>query len=81
MSFAEWLHDDITWCARECPDKKCERNKVNMRCKKGLHSVADMYKEGECPADADASAFEESLRKYREQVEKEKGGTDGTQAR
>ena len=81
MSFVEWLHDDITWCARECSNTMCMRNRKNRKEKRGYFSVGDMYKEGECPADADASAFEESLRKYREQVEKEKGGTDGTQAR
>ena len=80
MSELDWMHDDITWCARECSDKKCERNRVNRRQKKGLFSTGDMYEDGKCPADADASAFEESLRKYREQLKKEKGGTDGTQA-
>lgn len=52
-SYLDWLHDDITWCRRECSDKSCERNKVNMRCKTGLHSVADMFDPFKCPVDAE----------------------------
>ena len=52
-SYLDWLHDDITWCCRECSDKDCFRNKVNMRCKTGLHSVADMFDPFKCPVDAE----------------------------
>lgn len=48
-----WMHDDITWCRRKCPNKDCFRNQVNRRLKTGLISVADMYKEGECPKEAE----------------------------
>ena len=49
----DWMHDDITWCRRKCPNKKCFRNQVNRRLKAGLISVADMYKEGKCPEEAE----------------------------
>ena len=48
----DWMHDDITWCRRKCPNKDCFRNQLNRRLKEGLISVADMYKEGECPKEA-----------------------------
>lgn len=48
----DWMHDDITWCRRRCPNKECFRNQVNRRLKEGLISVADMYKEGKCPKEA-----------------------------
>lgn len=48
-----WMHDDITWCRRKCPNKDCFRNQVNRRLKTGFISVADMYKEGECPKEAE----------------------------
>lgn len=51
--FVDWMHDDITWCRRKCPNKDCFRNQVNRRLKEGLISVADMYKEGECPKEAE----------------------------
>ena len=51
-TFADWLHDDITWCRRECPKVECFRNKVNRRQKVGLFSVSDMYEEGKCPKEA-----------------------------
>ena len=50
-TFADWLHDDITWCRRECPNRACERNNKNIRSH-GLHSYADFYKEGKCPEEA-----------------------------
>lgn len=50
-TFADWLHDDITWCRRECPRKECERNNKNIRSH-GLHSYSDFYKEGKCPKEA-----------------------------
>lgn len=50
----DWMHDDITWCRRtKCPNKECFRNQVNRRLKAGLISVADMYKEGKCPEEAE----------------------------
>lgn len=52
-SYLDWLHDDITWCRRECSDKDCERNKVNRRCKEGLYSAADMFDPFKCPVDAE----------------------------
>lgn len=52
-SYLDWLHDDITWCCRKCSNTDCERNKVNMRCKTGLHSVADMFDPFKCPIDAE----------------------------
>ena len=48
----DWMHDDITWCRRKCPDTECFRNIVNKRTKKGLYSIGDMYKEGKCPKEA-----------------------------
>lgn len=52
-SYLDWMHDDITWCRRECSDKDCERNKVNRRCKEGLFSAADMFDPFKCPVDAE----------------------------
>lgn len=52
-SYLDWLHDDITWCCRECSDTACERNSRNRRCKEGLYSVADMYDPFKCPVDAE----------------------------
>lgn len=52
-SIIDWMHDDITWCRRKCPNKECFRNQVNRRLKAGLISVADMYKEGTCPKEAE----------------------------
>lgn len=52
-SYLDWLHDDITWCCRECSDTNCERNSRNRRCKEGLFSVADMYDPFKCPVDAE----------------------------
>ena len=49
----DWMHDDITWCRRKCPRYCCFRNQVNRRLKEGLISVADMYKEGKCPKEAE----------------------------
>lgn len=52
--YIDWMHDDITWCRRtKCPNKECFRNQVNRRLKAGFISVADMYKEGECPKEAE----------------------------
>ena len=52
-SYLDWMHDDITWCCRECSDKDCERNNRNRRCKEGLYSAADMYDPFKCPVDAE----------------------------
>ena len=52
-SYLDWLHDDITWCCRECSDMTCERNSRNRRCKEGLFSVTDMYDPFKCPVDAE----------------------------
>jgi len=52
-SYLDWLHDDITWCRRECSNMDCERNSRNRRCKTGLHSVADMFDPFKCPVDAE----------------------------
>lgn len=52
-SYLDWLHDDITWCCRECSNMDCERNSRNRRCKEGLYSVADMYDPFKCPVDAE----------------------------
>lgn len=52
-SYLDWLHDDITWCCRECSNMDCERNSKNRRCKEGLYSVADMYDPFKCPVDAE----------------------------
>ena len=53
-SLIDWMHDDITWCRRtKCPNKDCFRNQANRRLKAGLISVADMYKEGICPKEAE----------------------------
>jgi hypothetical protein len=52
-SYLDWLHDDITWCCRECSNMDCERNSRNRRCKEGLYSVADMYDPFRCPVDAE----------------------------
>ena len=52
-SYLDWLHDDITWCCRECSNMGCERNSRNRRCKKGLYSVADMFDPFRCPVDAE----------------------------
>lgn len=51
-SYLDWLHDDITWCCRECSNMDCERNSRNRRCKEGLYSAADMYDPFKCPVDA-----------------------------
>ena len=53
FSYLDWLHDDITWCCRECSNMDCERNSRNRRCKEGLFSVADMYDPFKCPVDAE----------------------------
>ena len=52
-SYLDWIHDDITWCCRECSDTACERNSRNRRCKEGLYSAADMYDPFKCPVDAE----------------------------
>ena len=52
-SYLDWLHDDITWCCRECSNMNCERNSRNRRCKEGLYSVADMFDPFKCPVDAE----------------------------
>ena len=52
-SYQDWLHDDITWCCRECSNMDCERNNRNRRCKEGLFSAADMFDPFKCPVDAE----------------------------
>lgn len=52
-TLTDWLHDDITWCCRECSDTNCERNNRNRRCKEGLYSAADMFDPFKCPVDAE----------------------------
>lgn len=52
-SYLDWMHDDITWCCRECSDTDCERNSRNRRCKEGLFSAADMFDPFKCPVDAE----------------------------
>lgn len=52
-SYLDWLHDDITWCCRECSDTACERNTMNRKCKEGLCSVADFFDPFRCPVDAE----------------------------
>lgn len=52
-SYLDWLHDDITWCCRECSNMDCERNTMNRKCKEGLYSAADMYDPFKCPVDAE----------------------------
>ena len=47
--FAEFVHDDITWCGNECSHTECERNIANRLSKDGLFSAA-MFKNTEmCP--------------------------------
>lgn len=52
-SYLDWLHDDITWCCRECSDMNCERNTMNRKMTSGLCSMADMYDPFKCPVDAE----------------------------
>lgn len=52
-SFAEFVHDDITWCGDECYNTKCERNLANRLTKGGYYSAA-MFKGTEmCPLTKD----------------------------
>lgn len=49
QAFAEFIHDDITWCGNECSNTKCERNLANRLTKGGVYSAA-MFKDTEmCP--------------------------------
>ena len=52
-SYLDWLHDDITWCCRECSNMDCERNTMNRKMTSGLCSMADMYDPFKCPVDAE----------------------------
>lgn len=52
-SYLDWLHDDITWCRRECSDMDCERNLMNRKMTTGFISMADMYDPFKCPVDAE----------------------------
>lgn len=52
-TLTDWMHDDITWCCRECSNTDCVRNTVNRKCKEGLFSAADMYDPFKCPVDAE----------------------------
>lgn len=52
-SYMDWLHDDITWCCRECSDMNCERNMMNRKMTTGLISMADMFDPFKCPVDAE----------------------------
>lgn len=48
--FAEWLHDDITWCMdEECPNIECRRNLKNRSRKGGMISCAMFRGTEECP--------------------------------
>lgn len=47
---ADWIADDITWCAREgCPILTCPRNTCNMRDRTGVHSFAMFRGTRDCP--------------------------------
>ena len=47
---ADWMHDDITWCADEhCESINCLRNQANMRDKFGIHSFSDFRGTDMCP--------------------------------
>lgn len=52
-SYLDWLHDDITWCCRECSDMDCERNLMNRKMTTGFISMADMFDPFKCPVDAE----------------------------
>lgn len=52
-SYLDWLHDDITWCCRECNDTDCERNLMNRKMTTGFISMADMFDPFKCPVDAE----------------------------
>ena len=52
-SYLDWLHDDITWCCRECDDMDCERNLMNRKMTTGFISMADMFDPFKCPVDAE----------------------------
>ena len=52
-SYLDWLHDDITWCCRECSNMDCERNTMNRKMTSGLCSMADMFDPFKCPVDAE----------------------------
>ena len=52
-SYLDWLHDDITWCCRECDDMDCERNLMNRKMTTGLILMADMFDPFKCPVDAE----------------------------
>ena len=52
-SYLDWLHDDITWCCRECSNMNCERNTMNRKMTTGFISMADMYDPFKCPVDAE----------------------------
>jgi len=76
MSELDWMHDDITWCARECPNHGCFRNRVNRREKKGMFSTGDMYEEGKCPPEASIEEFNERMREYKEKQKKKEAESD-----
>lgn len=47
---ADWIADDITWCAYEgCAVKTCPRNTCNMRDRTGVHSFAMFRGTQDCP--------------------------------
>ena len=48
--FADWIHDDITWCIKdECSHTECERNIQNRLTKGGFYSAADFSGTDMCP--------------------------------
>lgn len=49
-AFADWVHDDITWCADyDCALVSCMRNPKNMADPSGVHSFALFRECDECP--------------------------------
>ena len=49
QEFADWIHDDITWCGNECSYTECERNIANKIAKEGLYSAALFKGTETCP--------------------------------
>ena len=47
--FANWIHDDITWCAEECSHTECERHLNNKINKTGFYSAAMFRNTETCP--------------------------------
>ena len=49
MRVSNPFHDDITWCADNCPIQGCFRNPVNMSDRDALHSFAYFKGTDDCP--------------------------------